>query len=272
VLGFAASLNAHIHLHKVAALNESELAHAGTALLRAHASNAPLDAAKQPAAPLSVTDAYAIQAFVASRSAAVGGWKVGAPAPHEQATFAPVVSSGVCASGAALDDGGRRMRGIEVEIAYRLAADLPPRSTPYEAQDVANAIDAVLPIIEVVETRLSDRGAANGMWALADNLSHGELVIGQPISAWQDLSLAEVAVLLRFDDMVVVDRKCANPGGRPFDLVVRLANLCGTHCAGLRAGQIITTGSLMGLELAPVGANVSATIGELGTVDVKFIN
>ena len=251
-------------------MNESEQVLAGEALIKARASSTRLDVAKHSAAPSSQTDAYAIQAFVAAQLGAIGGWKVGAPSPKGQASFAPIARAGVCASGVSLRDGAVRMRGIEVELAYRLAIDLPHRTAPYEAQDVAAAIDAVLPIIEVVETRLSDRSAANGMWALADNLSHGELVFGEPISRWQALSLAEVAVSLHFDGAVVIERSCRNAGGHPFDLVVRLANLCGTHCGGLRAGQIVTTGSLMGLELAPVGAKVSAAIGDVGTVTVNF--
>ena len=251
-------------------MNESEIAAAANALLRARASNAPLDVDAQPSVPSSLADAYAIQALVAAGTGAVGGWKIGAPSPRAPATFAPLASAGVCASGIALGDGGRRMRGIEVEVAYRLAKGLPSRCEAYEADEVAVAVDAVLPIIEVVETRLSDRNAGNGMWALADNLSHGELVVGNAVKAWQDLRLEELAVLLRFDGEVIVDRVCRNAAGHPFDLLVRLANLCGTHCGGLRAGQIVTTGSLMGLELAPVGAMVSATIEGVGTVEMKF--
>ena len=251
-------------------MNESELALAGEALIDARASNTPLEVAKHAGKPSSLADAYAIQAYVAARLGASGAWKVGAPSPQGLASFAPLPNAGICASGITLDDDGRRMRGIEVEIAYRLAKDLPARSTPYEAAQVAAAIDAVLPIIEVVETRLSDRSAANGMWALADNLSHGELVCGEAITCWQDLSLAEVAVSLHFDNAVVIERHCRNAGGHPFDLVVRLANSCGAHYAGLRAGQIVTTGSLMGLELAPAGAKVSAAIGGLGTIEVAF--
>jgi 2-keto-4-pentenoate hydratase len=251
-------------------LNESEITAAGAALLAARASHTRMDVNKQPAMPSGVADAYAIQAIVAAASGAIGAWKIGAPAPHAQASYAPLAHSGVCASGITLADGGHRMRGIEVEVAYRLAKDLPPRSAPYTADEVADAIDAALPIIEVVETRLSDRTAADGMWALADNQSHGELVLGQPVGAWQDLSLDKVAVLLRFDNEIIIDRLCHNAGGRPFDMVLRLANLCGDHCGGLRAGQIVTTGSLMGLELAPAGAMVSATIAGVGTVEVGF--
>jgi 2-keto-4-pentenoate hydratase len=256
--------------HEVNALNESQIAAAGEALLSARATHTPLEVGKHPSMPSKPDDAYAIQAFVAAATGALGGWKIGAPSPAAQATFAPIAGACVRTSGVALHDGGRRLRGIEVEVAYRLANDLLPRSTPYEAHEVARAVDAMLPVIEVVETRLTDRQAADGLWALADNLSHGELVLGEPVSAWQDLPSAEFAVLLRFDDNIIVDRACHNAGGQPFDLVVRLANLCGNHCGGLRAGQIVTTGSLMGLEFAPPGAMVSATIGGIGAVEVKF--
>ena len=53
-------------------------------------------------------------------------------------------------------------------------------------------------------------------------------------------------------------------------MVVRLANLCGTHCGGLKAGQIVTTGSLMGIEIAPFQAKVTASVGHLGQVSVNF--
>ena len=253
-------------------MNESEIATAAQALLHARSSHLRLDVAKHPAMPSGPDDAYAIQALVAAASGAVGGWKIGAPSPAGQATFAPLADAGIVTSGIALHDGGRRIRGVEVEVAYRLANDLPPRSTIYEADEVAEAVDAMVAVIEVVETRLSDRDAGDGMWALADNLSHGELVLGEPVSVWREVLSNDIAVLLRFDDDIIVDRVCRNAGGKPFDLVVRLANLCATHCGGLRAGQIITTGSLMGLELAPAGATVSASIAEVGTVEVKFHN
>jgi len=264
------ALETRIQYHEVSALNESQIAAAGEALLSARTTHTPLEVGKHPSMPTKLNDAYAIQAFVAAATGAVGGWKIGAPSPGAPATFAPIAGACVCASGATLHDGGRRLRGIEVEVAYRLANDLPPRSTPYEADEVAGAVDAMLPVIEVVETRLTDRQAADGLWALADNLSHGELILGEPVSDWQDLHTTGFAVLLHFDDDVIVDRACHNAGGQPFDLVVRLANLCGNHCGGLHAGQIVTTGSLMGLEFAPPGATVSATVGGIGAVEVKF--
>ena len=77
-------------------------------------------------------------------------------------------------------------------------------------------------------------------------------------------------VSLHFNSDEVLHRTCRNAGGHPLELVVRLANLCAGHCGGLRAGQIVTTGSLMGIEVAPFQASVTANVGDLGQVTVSF--
>lgn len=251
-------------------MNEAQIEAASNALLSARASKTAFDPTSHPSQPSELSDVYAIQAAVAAARGPVGGWKVGAPSPQAQASFAPLAKTGICATGTRLADDGSRLRGIEVEVAYRLAADLPARSTPYTIDEVSDAIDSAMAVIEVVESRLLDREQAGAMWMLSDNQSHGELIVGQPISAWQNLPLAEVAVRLTFGDDVIVDRNCRNAGGHPLDMVVKLANLCGTHCGGLLAGQVVTTGSLMGIECAPENALVSATVGGLGGVSVQF--
>lgn len=184
--------------------------------------------------------------------------------------WVPGPASGITSSPVNLADGEHRLRGIEVEVAYRMAQSLPARSEPYSAEEVAEAVDAAIAVVEVVETRLSDRGAADGLWALADNQSHDGLILSVPVSDWRALSLASPHVRLSFDDDVVVDRACKNAGGHPFDVVVRFANLCGSHCGGLQQGQIVTTGSLMGVLWAPPGATVNAEVEGLGRLNVNF--
>lgn len=252
-------------------MSDKAIAAAAQALLDARVSASRLEVAQHPWAPATEADAYAVQAVVTEGTGPVGGWKIGAPAPDGNASFAPLPEAGVYPSGTALADGEHRIHGIEVEIAFRLRADLPTRDAPYSRDEVAAAIEAAVPIIEVVETRLSDRDAANGMWALADFLSHGELVVGDPVTNWQEVEMNEVAVTLNFDDKIIVDRPCRNAGGQPLDLVVRLADICNSHCGGLKAGQVVTTGSLMGLELAWPGVHVSTSIAGVGDVNLRFI-
>lgn len=251
-------------------MNESQITAAGEALLRARRTHVALDVNDHDAAPTSVDHAYAIQAVVAAGCGAVGGWKVGAPSPHEQATYAPLAADGVHRSGVELPDDARRLRGIEVEVAFSLGKDLPARAAPWTRDEVADAVHGAVPIIEVVETRFTDRDTVGAMWALSDNLSHGGLIVGDLVTDWRALSLDEIPVTLKFDERTIIDRNCRNAGGHPFDMVVKLANLCASHCGGLRAGQIITTGSLMGVEFAPPGAHVSATVGGVGAVEMTF--
>ena len=251
-------------------MSDKTIAAAARALLAARSESTPLDVSGHPWAPGSADDAYALQAAVTEGTGPVGGWKIGAPAPDAEASFSPLPEAGVYPSGAAIANGDHRMYGIEVEVAFRLAHDLSSRDAPYQLDEVATAIEAAVPIIEVVETRLSDREAANGLWALGDFLSHGELIVGEPVPNWREIAMDELAVNLRFDNQVIVDRICRNAGGHPLDMVVRLADICANHCGGLKAGQVVTTGSLMGLELAWAGATVTATIGNVGDVNVRF--
>jgi 2-keto-4-pentenoate hydratase len=135
---------------------------------------------------------------------------------------------------------------------------------------VAEAIDAVLPAIEEVETRLADREAAGLLWHVADNQANGALVLGPARTDWRVIDVCAPRVRLAFDGETVLDRECRNRAGDPFGQVVRLANLAGAHCGGLRAGQVITTGSLVGIVPAPAGSRVEAEIAGLGTVALRF--
>jgi 2-keto-4-pentenoate hydratase len=234
-------------------------------LLEARERGTALDVEGLACAPESLDQVYAIQALVAPALGAVGGWKVAGPA------FAPLAASGVLASPAALPAARFPLRGIEVEVGYRLGADLPGRDAPYGEEEVAAAVDAVLATIEVVESRLVDRERAGALWALADNQSHGALVLG-PLhqGAWRAFDVAELHVELGFDGETIVDRLCHNAAGPPLEQLVMLANACRGHCGGLRKGQIVTTGSLMGIEYAPPGARVRAVVERLGEVEVGF--
>ena len=211
-----------------------------------------------------------MQARVARALGTVGGWKVGARSADAAPHFAPLARAGLYASPAAFSAAHFPMRGIEVEVGFRLGADLPPRTRPYDGTEVARAVDAALVLIEVVESRLADVRAAGPLWALADNQSHGAFVLGEARAEWQRLELHAPAVRLVFGGRVVVDGSCDHPAGDAFSLLVALANATGGHCGGLRAGQVVATGTLTGLEQAPVATTVHASVRGLGDVRLRF--
>ena len=248
-----------------------EIEAAAGLLLAARRERVPVAAERLKKWPISTpADAYAIQERVAAALGPVGAWKVGAPSPEAEPVRAPIPEATVHASPAALPAAAFHRLGIEAEIAYRLGRDLPPRREPYAREEVEAAIEAILPAIEVVDTRLADHEAAGALWRLADNQTNGGLVLGPARADWRAVDPATQPVRLHVDGAVVHEGRGGNGAGDPLRLLVWLADGCGAHCGGLRRGQVVTTGTLTGLRFVAPGAEVHADLPGLGHVAVSF--
>jgi 2-keto-4-pentenoate hydratase len=221
--------------------------------------------------PASRCEAYAIQDATLATIGPVGGWKLGACAPGHEPTCAPLPAEGLLPDGALLKGPAWRLRGIEVEVGFLLGADLPPRGTPYTRDDLVLAAGSVLPVIEVGETRLADWLGAGPQAQLADLLSHGALVLGQcqPFEPkWFDLD--QIDVVLRFNEQIVAHTVGEHPCPDAGALLVWLANHCSARGAGLRAGQVITSGSCTGMLFASQGTAVHVEVDGLSPLSASF--
>lgn len=223
------------------------------------------------ALPLYERGAYAVQDATVAGLGPVAGWKVGAKGSSAPPSCAPLPARGVFASGARLVGPRWRMRGIEVEVAVRLRKDLVALSGEPDAEMVRDAIDAVLPVMEVLETRLADWRDSPPLARLADLGLHGGLVIGQASTINPaDLDLRTLQAYLAFDGQPVASARGANPAGDVWRLIGWLAWHCAQRGQPLRAGQVITTGSCTGLLFAPEGSHVQAQINGVGMVELYF--
>ncbi len=232
---------------------------------------APPPSPMQTCCPPDRAGAFAVQNFTLTSLGPIGGWKVGAKGPAAQPGAAPLPARGLLATGCSLLGPPWRMRGIEVEVALRLAKDLIPESDEPDAATVRAAIGEVIPAIEVVETRLADWRESAPLALLADLQSHGALVTGAPSSVrLEDLDLRKVQAYLAFDGQPVASTHGANPAADIWRLVGWLAWHCVQCGHPLRAGQIITTGSCTGMLFAPEGAHVQAQLAGIGTVELRF--
>ncbi len=212
--------------------------------------------------------AYAVQEAVLAELGPAPAWKVGAPGPAAEPSCSPLPASGLLQSGVRLDGAGWHLRGIELEVAVRLGRDLPAGDAEDPAR-VAAAIDALLPALEVVETRLVDRKDGAPLLPLADLQNHGALVLGQPVP-WRPLDLKTLATRVQFDGTTVADKV----GGHTTGDVIALLAWLARHAAGrgrpLRAGDVVTTGSCTGMQVAPAGAAVAGDVAGLGRVTLQF--
>jgi 2-keto-4-pentenoate hydratase len=180
-------------------------------------------------------------------------------------TYAAVFASNVHGSTATFPRGSFRKIGIECEIAYRMARDLT--KPPYTREQVADAIEGLVPLIEICDSRLVDRKGATDGWRHADGGGNGGFLVGSLVTDWRSVNTQKQPVTLTFNGKVVADK----PGNPNPDLVLAvqvLANQTAGYCGGVRAGQIVTTGSMSGNIATEPGTEVVARFAGLGELKV----
>lgn len=196
-----------------------------------------------------VEDAYEVQsALVALANGNVRGWKVTALTPPDQARYAstrpvagPLLAPHVSDSPSTLSLSQFVAPLLECEIAFVLGADLPPRHNPYDRGEVAAAVEAVVPGMEVVDSRVV--ASASELARLADAMMNGAYIVGAPVSAWRDLDLTDIAVELSANNGERQSGSSARIMGNPFLAVLALANAQPLAGPGLKKGHVITTGT-----------------------------
>lgn len=216
--------------------------------------------------PTTAEQAYLIQREAIAQLGAIGGWKVGSPsAASDSFTCAPLPASLILESPA---DIAGSDRAVEAEIAVRLGADLPTRERPYDDAEIRAAVVSAHPAIEVLESRFSF-GAADPLSALADSLANHSLVLGEPIQGWPNVDLGRETVRVLLDGREV-KRGTGNPGGDMLRLLGWLANIGARWAGGLRAGQVVTTGSWTGKDVAGLGQEMQIQFEHCGVAAVRF--
>ena len=213
-----------------------------------------------------VQDAVFAELWPGARAAA---WKVGGPRDKVEPTAAPIAPENVLHSPASAAGANMRMIGVEAEIAYRLAKDLPPRTRPYSERSVVAAVGEVLVAIELCDTRLADWKESSGVWKLADFQNSSALVTGSGTKDWQKIDFLQQEVEFRIGARTV-KAKGAHSFGNPFQLLPWLVKHCAKRGMGLHAGDVITTGAWTGLQIAKAGDEVTARFPGIGEATVRI--
>lgn len=239
---------------------------AAARLLDARGAGRPFLAAPDDG-PADEAAALAAQALVAAEVGPVGAFKTGRKTPDAAPIMAPIFARDIHASGATI--AGGRLRGVELEVAFRLERPAPAPDDPAFEQKLRAAVVA-LPAIEIIESRLEDMEAAGPHWKLADNQMNGALVLGAPLADWAALPLARPALRLAIAGATAQEGPTDAPGGDLFATYAAFARRVGRHCGGLAPGMAVITGSLTGMRFTVAGATVDGWIEGLGAVGCRF--
>jgi 2-keto-4-pentenoate hydratase len=228
--------------------------------------------------PSTRAQGYAIQAMIERRSATrLFGWKIAATSVpgqthiHVDAPLAGrILAERLIKNGGRCSLRGNRMCVAELEFAFRMSADITPRSQPYAMAEVMEHVATLHPSIEIPDSRFEPFEAAGAAQLIADNACAHDFLLGEASpAAWRGLNLAthEVAGTI---DGAPLRGSGANVLGDPRLALTWLANELSRYGATLRAGEVVTTGTCVVPIRIRKGSCLSGDFGILGLVSVSF--
>jgi 2-keto-4-pentenoate hydratase len=247
-------------------------------LLAEHRANHRFTTPGPPDAPAAISDAYDIQdkyvAMLQREHGGAVGYKVGLTSAPMQAfcridhpIAGVVLATRAHRSGASVRRSDFGRLGLEFEIAVRIKSDVPVKSGPCTAEMIAPHIDGVCAAIELVDDRGADYASLDVRSLVADNSWNGGIVLSEFATTWPDLE----SVLGR----ATKDRVAIGEGhgrdilGHPFNSVAWLAMQLASRGAGLKAGQVVMTGSVMKTIFPEGAASYRFELEHIGFVEVE---
>jgi len=247
-------------------MDASAIQNAARALADARRHHHPLAALPAGARPANAADAHAIQAAtVVALGESVAGWKVSIV--NGEVQHAPLIGSRALPSPARFAAKDVPMLGLEAEIAFRFDRALPPRERPYEKDEIAAAVTALV-AIEVVDTRFASYADTPHLDRLADFMSNGGFVAGTARPDWRSIDLAPLKARLSINGATVVEQVGGHVTRDPFIPAIALVNAL--RHEGIAQGRVITTGTFTGLYVAKPGDRVVASFEGFGSAEMQF--
>lgn len=225
--------------------------------------------------PSTVAEAMAVQRdFAGYFGKPIGGWKLGVR-PDGEAVAAPMfdccqVNNANLAS-FALDG----TEGIEVEICFTLSADIPAAASGQLTRDALTGyIDKVHLGVELLRYRLAEKNQVPFPLFLADRLANHGFVIGPEVDkgivdifAGNGDNLPQLTVTE--GSVQLFNATVKHPNGDPLAPLVAFANAAFNKGNMLKAGNVVTTGSLCGALPSTLAGETQITLKSVGAFSLS---
>jgi 2-keto-4-pentenoate hydratase len=226
---------------------------------------------------LSLAEAYAVQdrlrEALVGRGERVAGWKAGFTSKAGQEAWqvdepvcAFLLASGVLTSPAEIPAARFVKPGVEAEIAFVMRQDLAGPGVT--APRALAAVEGAAPALELIDFRHA--GKAVGTDVVADGVYARAIVLGGALTPVTGLDLALEGLVYEHGGTVVATATAWEVMGNPLNSLAWIANHLGARGLGLRAGDVVMTGSVSKILQAKAGDTVRATYTRLGSASVRF--
>jgi 2-keto-4-pentenoate hydratase len=225
---------------------------------------------------LDLSEAYRLQdqlrEALLARGERLAGWKAAfttrAAQEANQLTepgCAFLLASGVLASPADVSFARFSGLAVEAEIAFVMRQGLVgPGVTPARA---ATAVEGALPALELVDFRYT--GKTMGTDVIAEGVYAVAIVLGGTPTPIAGLDLALEGLLYEQSGAIAATATAAEVMGNPLNSLAWVANHLGARGLGLRAGDVVMTGSVSKLLRPQPGETVRAAYTRLGSTTVR---
>lgn len=156
---------------------------------------------------------------------------------------------------------------VECEIAVTLGRDLPGGQS---RDEIAEAIESCHAAIELIDDGRAEYGLFDALDLIADNAWNAGLVLGPPVKEWRHLDLSALAGTMTVGGRLAGRGTGADVLGHPLNALVWLADTLARRGRPLRAGMVITTGSIVATQWPLPGDTVEVEIEGLGKATASF--
>ncbi len=230
-----------------------------------------------PSPPIKLDAGYRLQDELRAALVAGGqrviGWKAGLTGRVAQESLGihhPVsgflLGDGVYATGETVPMSRFAELVVEAEIAFVMKRDLSgPGVTPAAA---LLAVEGAIPALELPDLRWD--GNPTGGDLVADGVAGNAIVLGQPLTSVVGLDLALEGVVYEMSGRIMATNTAAEVLGNPLNSLAWLANNLAERGLGLRAGDLVMSGSIAPLLRPKAGDVVTARFTRLGSVSARF--
>ena len=263
-------------------MNADRIRQRAAELLQGHALRQPFMPFNADAALPSLSAAYAVQrcymaTLAGQLNTSIAGYKIGLTSPRMQAMCGinspiagRVLATRLLADGVVLRRADYGHLGIEFEIGVRLARDLPAHAAPHGVAAVAAAVDAITPAVELVDDRNAAYQGLDMASLVADNAWNAGVILGAWVTAWP--ALGAVAGVVYRNGLELDRGHGRDVLGHPFHALTWLANHLATSGEGLRAGDVVATGSIVPTRFPSGPETYRYTLEALGEVGFSIVD
>ncbi|MCE3550714.1 fumarylacetoacetate hydrolase family protein [Pseudonocardia sp. RS11V-5] len=169
--------------------------------------------------------------------------------------------------GAVLPSDGLHMRVVEAEFAFRMGRDVPAVAS---AGELADAVSDLHLAVEVPDSRFERFEAVGEPSLLADSACAGYYVLGPAVTGWRDADLAACRTRVEINGEVAAEGRGEAVLGSPRLALAWLAAELARLGRGLRAGEIVSTGTTTTPPTIGPGDEVRAAFEGFGEVTLAF--